>query len=107
MKSGVRQRWFQLLAQRTAAIGAVALVLMLVVLAASPELHRLVHADAGHPDHECAVTLFLHGVEAAPVALISVAILPILIERMAVIPEALLLEAPRHLLAPGRAPPSA
>jgi hypothetical protein len=61
----------------TAGLG-VALVLMLSVLAASPELHAWVHghqvvpaehAGAGQPpvgdaDHECAVTLFALGVTA-------------------------------------------
>jgi len=30
-------------------------------MAASPGLHELIHADSGHDDHECAVTLFAHG----------------------------------------------
>jgi hypothetical protein len=40
---------------------AVGLVVMLNLLAASPELHRWFHADAGGAGHECAVTLFAHG----------------------------------------------
>ena len=93
--------------QRAIAIGATLAVLLVAILAASPELHRLIHADAEHSDHECAVTLFLHGVEAASVALVSVALLPILIGRAVAVPEALFLLAPRHLLQPGRAPPLA
>jgi hypothetical protein len=46
-----------------------ALVLLLNGMAASPSLHELIHADAGKPDHECAVTLFAHGqVDSASVA---------------------------------------
>jgi len=36
-------------------------VFLLNAMAASPGLHELIHADAGHDDHECAVTLFAHG----------------------------------------------
>ena len=37
------------------------LVLFLNLLAASPWLHERFHADAGHEDHQCAVTVFAHG----------------------------------------------
>lgn len=36
-------------------------LLWLLALAASPSLHELVHPDAGHEDHDCAVTVFLSG----------------------------------------------
>jgi hypothetical protein len=39
----------------------VAVVLMLDALAACPELHERLHPDAGEHGHECAVTLFAHG----------------------------------------------
>jgi len=39
----------------------VAVVLLLNALLASPALHELIHKDAGHADHECAITLFAHG----------------------------------------------
>ena len=46
----------------------VALVLLLDALAACPELHELIHHDAGKADHDCAVTMFAHGhVDAATV----------------------------------------
>ena len=38
-------------------------VWLLGALAVSPELHGHVHADATAAHHECAVTLFQHGVE--------------------------------------------
>jgi hypothetical protein len=36
-------------------------VLSLLLLSASPALHRLLHKEADDANHECAVTLFLHG----------------------------------------------
>ena len=30
-------------------------------MAASPALHEMFHDDAGHADHECVVTMFVHG----------------------------------------------
>ena len=36
-------------------------VLLLNLLAASPALHELLHHDANHAEHQCAVTLFAHG----------------------------------------------
>jgi hypothetical protein len=39
----------------------VADLLMVVALAASPQLHRLFHHDADHCDHECAVTVMISG----------------------------------------------
>ena len=39
----------------------VGLVLLLGVTAASPALHKLIHTDADHADHQCAVTMFAHG----------------------------------------------
>ena len=35
--------------------------LFALALAASPQLHARFHADAGSPDHECAVTLIATG----------------------------------------------
>ena len=32
-----------------------------LTLSVSPQLHELVHPDADHEDHDCAVTLFLGG----------------------------------------------
>jgi hypothetical protein len=46
----------------------VAMVLLLDAMAAAPALHEWFHADAGHEEHQCAVTLFAHGqVETASV----------------------------------------
>ena len=37
------------------------LVLLQMAMAASEPLHKLIHADADQPGHECSVTLFAHG----------------------------------------------
>jgi hypothetical protein len=47
------QRW-------TGAILVVA-VFWALTLSVSPQLHELIHPDADHEDHDCAVTLFLGG----------------------------------------------
>ena len=39
----------------------IAHLLFVVVLAASPHLHRLFHHDADHGSHECIVTLMISG----------------------------------------------
>lgn len=62
----VMRRWliqsgFVKAAKAAGAVCCVALVLGLSLLGASPELHELIHHDAGAPDHECAITLFAHG----------------------------------------------
>lgn len=36
-------------------------LLIAATLAASPQLHELVHQDADHSDHECAVTVLISG----------------------------------------------
>ena len=39
----------------------IAHLLIVVALAASPQLHQLLHHDADHSDHECAVTVMISG----------------------------------------------
>jgi hypothetical protein len=39
----------------------VGLILLLNAMAACPALHELLHKDAEHADHHCAVTMFAHG----------------------------------------------
>ena len=43
------------------ALALILALLWLLTLAASPSLHEVVHADADHEDHDCAVTVFLSG----------------------------------------------
>jgi hypothetical protein len=46
-------------------VGLIPLLMVSIVwaltLAVCPELHEWVHPDAGHEDHDCAVTLFSNG----------------------------------------------
>jgi len=37
------------------------MVLLLDAMAACPDLHELIHKDAGEAGHHCAVTMFAHG----------------------------------------------
>lgn len=91
--------------RRLFAAGGAALVLALSVLAASPQLHEWLHPDADHSDHECAITLFHHGVTQAVVG-VALVVMPLLpVARVAMAPAGPDLIAPRHRLCPGRAPP--
>jgi hypothetical protein len=51
---------------------SVLFVLLLNLLAASPSLHELIHADAGKAGHQCAVTLFAHGQVDSPTVDVAV-----------------------------------
>ena len=95
----------RLFLRRLLAVGGVALVLLLTVLAASPELHAWLHGNAGDADHECVITLYQHGmVSAAPeVALVLAAL--ILLARVAAELAALYLALPGYWLPPTLAPP--
>jgi hypothetical protein len=48
-------------AQAALASLLIALVLLISVVAASPSLHELIHADAGDANHHCAATEFIKG----------------------------------------------
>ncbi len=82
----------------------VALVLLLGVLQASPVAHAFLHADAGVADHECAVTLFAHGVDSVAVELVLAVVTWRLLARALELRE-VFVEAPAYRLLPGRAPP--
>ena len=91
--------------RRLLAAGAAVLVLTLSVLAASPQFHRWLHPDADQPEHECAITLFQHGVT-EPLAAISFVVTPLLlVAGLGAFPAGPDLLAPRYRLSPGRAPP--
>ena len=84
----------------------VGLVLLLNALTSSPQLHELLHADAGQAEHLCAVTLFAHGqVDAADAAV--VACLPSVAIEFFPQPSVLVLSLAAETLPPGRAPPAA
>lgn len=84
---------------------SVALLLLLSVLAASPVLHRALHADADHDSHECAVVLFASGVTLA-LGVFAIAAPAVVwrVEPAAVLAE-LFLASPRYLRQPERGPP--
>lgn len=97
---------------RVVAGGAVALVLLLAVMSASPALHAWVHGQTaaqtqvGYQDDDCVVTQFAHGLLATTTALVLVAILhPIsgLVRSCAVVTVPL----PRFWLPPLCGPPTA
>lgn len=90
---------------RLLACGGVALVLLLTVLAACPELHAWLHRDAGEADHECVVTLYQHGVVSAVVEIALVVVLLVWRARVVAAPAALHLASSRYWLPPALAPP--
>jgi hypothetical protein len=79
-------------------------VLLLNVLAASPNLHQLVHADAGQPEHQCAVTFFTHGQMEASVAVVAAAV-PVAPFEFLPHTSVSFLDTLVATLPPGRAPP--
>jgi len=103
---------------RITAVFGVALVLLLNVLAAGPELHAWVHgpqdaakhagpehAPVGDADHECAVTIFAGGVS------LLLAFFLVLLARVSIRNQALLssdwriVTRPHYWLVPSHAPP--
>jgi zinc transporter ZupT len=94
------------LLRRLLAAGSVALVLLLAVLAACPELHRWLHSDADHDSHACAVALFASGVTLAAGAVAVAAPALVWHERPAVTVEEIFLAPPRYLRQPERGPPA-
>lgn len=90
---------------RWVAASCALLVWLLGLLAASPELHAVLHQDADQAEHACAVTLFSQGVDGA-VSPSVFTVTPLLLlddtpPAIAVCQAA----APRYRLLPGRAPP--
>ena len=47
--------------QRWSSAVLVVAIFWALTLTVSPQLHELIHPDADHEDHDCAVTLFLGG----------------------------------------------
>ncbi len=78
---------------------------VLGLMAASPELHHWLHRDAGAAGHECAVTLFLHGVETAAPPAVAIAAPPTRVDSVAAPAGEPVVIAPGYRLLPGRAPP--
>jgi hypothetical protein len=101
-----RPRAFPPLVGRLLAGGCVALVVLLAVLAASPALHEWLHHDAGGADHECAVTLFQHGADAAVAAVAVAATVWIAVALAVIAPAGPDLVQRHYWLPPGNAPPA-
>jgi hypothetical protein len=92
-------------------------VLMLTVLAASPKLHAGLHdheeesahgaVPAGHPEHQCAVTLWANGATALLVFCLLMLVRPLAagVIRRAI--DELVPSLPRYRLVPSHAPPAA
>jgi hypothetical protein len=92
---------------RWTAAGCALLVWALGLLAASPELHEKLHADAGRADHACAVTIFHQGVEDTGAAAPPLVVVWRVVERVAALPSALRLTETGGLLPPSCGPPTA
>jgi hypothetical protein len=97
---------FSPLLGRLLAGGCAALVVLLAVLAASPALHEWLHHDAGAADHECAVTLFQHGADAAVAAIALAATAWTVIALVVATPTGPDLDRSHYWLPPGNAPPA-
>ena len=81
--------------------------LNLLALAALPQLHHHVHADAASPAHQCAVTAVTQGKFVFQPAAPVFAAAPHAIDLEPARLVTLSLPAISHRLAPGRAPPAA
>lgn len=92
-------------AKRGLAALSFAVFLLLQAMVTFPGLHALFHRDASEPDHECAVTLFVHGqvhCADAAVPVLRPDPLPVFIQSLR---EAVFVSADVRLL-PVRGPPS-
>ena len=104
---------------RLTAIVAMALVVLLNVLAASPELHAWVHGKApssehaspshapvGDPNHECVVTIFAQGTTALLFLCLLLLLPPVASGLVARADDWLVVAHPRYWHVPSHAPPS-
>jgi L-fucose mutarotase/ribose pyranase (RbsD/FucU family) len=82
-----------------------ALFLFLSFVGSSPQLHKLIHADANAPDHSCAITLFAHGQVAAADVTTAIVTLLTLVVVTALLAETFLLPQADYRYSPSRAPP--
>jgi len=76
-----------------------------VLLASSPELHRLLHSDAQSPNHHCVVTQVKEHSFLSDISIVAVAVVPT--GTMAAIPrsEFQFVSTSDYRLSPSRAPP--
>ncbi len=81
------------------------LILFLSLLAVSPGLHKLIHAEAAAADHNCAVTLFAKGhVATSTVALIVVGLM-LFTGGIPLLSETFVLPLANYRFSSSRAPP--
>jgi hypothetical protein len=88
-----------------AAIFLSGLILFLSVLAVSPQLHKLIHANADAASHNCAVTLFAKGQVAATVGALTLINLVLFSGDIALLSETVLLPQADYRFSSSRAPP--
>jgi hypothetical protein len=92
--------------RRITAAGAAVLVMLLTVLAASPQAHEQVHHDCHHDEeHSCAVVLFAHGLWTSLEPLAAPKPAVVWSEFSPVSRPELRLVTPRYLRQPERGPP--
>lgn len=96
--------------RRFIAAGAAALVLLLTILAVSPQLHAGLHAhdattESVQKDDGCVISLFAGGVTAAPAALLLAAPATAYLAAAVTPRTEIFVSPPRYLLQPERGPP--
>jgi hypothetical protein len=91
--------------RKASAVLLCAMVLFLAALAASPSLHEWLHHDANEPDHECAVTVFVHGQVDATTIVPVMAVIGALFGGIALLARTFELASADYLFSPSRAPP--
>lgn len=86
------------ISRRIIAAGLGALVLVVAMLSAAPALHKHLHDDADHADHECAIVYLAHGVTLATTIAAAPAPEIVWLENFPATPESLFITSPKHLL---------
>ena len=91
--------------RKASAVLLCAMILFLAALAASPSLHTWLHHDANEADHDCAVTLFLHGHVSATTIVPVMAVVAALFGGIALLAKTFELVSADYRFSPSRAPP--
>jgi hypothetical protein len=91
--------------RKASAVLLCAMVLFLAALAASPSLHEWLHHDAGEPDHECAVTVFVHGQVDSTTIMPVLAVVGALFGGIALLAQTFVLASADYRFSLSRAPP--
>jgi hypothetical protein len=91
--------------RKASAVLLCAMVLFLAALAASPSLHEWLHHDANEPNHDCAVTLFVHGQVSATTIVPVMAVVAALFGGVALLAKTFDLASADYRFSLSRAPP--